>query len=143
VGTPVSAHVRAAAADALAEGTPIQQETSLKTTARGVPATDAQVYSEVAQLLDRRAAMKHPPYSLTVSDSVALGIARMFRSTSLSGEVLDRFAAGGTVDSDELIAAARFEQGYASAEGYAALRCLVLWVHRQTHRTEQRRAAAG
>lgn len=112
-------------------------------TAHGVPATDAQVYSEVAQLLDRRAAMKHPPYSLTVSDSVALGIARMFRSTSLSGEVLDRFAAGGTVDSDELIAAARFEQGYASAEGYAALRCLVLWVHRQTHRIEQRRSEAG
>jgi hypothetical protein len=109
----------------------------LKITARGLPATDAQVYSEVAQLLDRRAAMKHPPFSLTVSDSVAMGIARLFRSTSLSGEVLDRFAAGSRVDSDELVAAARFEQGYASAEGYAALRCLVLWVHHRTHRAEQ------
>ena len=112
-------------------------------TAHGVPATDAQAYSEVAQLLDRRAAMKHPPFSLTVSDSVALGIARLFRSTSLSGEVLDRFAAGGSVDSDELVEAARFEQGYASAEGYAALRCLVLWVHHRTHRAEQRPARAG
>lgn len=108
--------------------------------ARGVPATDVQVYSEVAQLLDRRAAMAHPPFSLTVSDSVALGIARLFRSTSLTGEVLDRFAAGGTVDSDELVEAARFEQGYASAEGYAALRCLVLWVHNSTHRSETRRS---
>jgi hypothetical protein len=111
-------------------------------TARGVPATDAQVYSEVAQLLDRRAALRHPPYSLTVSDSVALGIGRLFRSRSLSGEVFDRFAAGGSVDSDELIQAARFEQGYASPEGFAALRCLVLWVHHRTHRTDQRRSPA-
>src|SRR3712207_9128158 len=81
------------------------EETPMKVTARGVPATDAQVHSEVAQLLDRRAAMKHPPFSLTVSDSVALGIARLFRSTSLSGEVLDRFAAGASVDSDELVEA--------------------------------------
>lgn len=109
----------------------------MKIAAHGTPATDVQVYSQVAQLLDRRATMKHPPYSLTVSDSVALGIARLFRSTSLSGEVLDRFAAGWTVDSDELVAAVRFEQGYASPEGYAALRCLVLWVHNRTPRTEQ------
>ena len=115
----------------------------MKITARGVPATDAQVHSEVAQLLDRRAAMKHPPFSLTVSDSVALGIARLFRSTSLSGEVLDRFAAGRSVDSDELVEAVRFEQGYASPEGYAALRCLVLWVHNQEHRRDERRAHAG
>ncbi|MGR6967886.1 hypothetical protein ACU610_25840 [Geodermatophilus sp. URMC 61] len=108
-----------------------------------MPATDAQVHSEVARLLDRRAAMKHPPLSLTVSDSVALGIARLFRSPSLSGEVLDRFAAGGSVDSHELVQAARFEQGYASPEGYAALRCLVLWVHHQEHRREQRRSQAG
>jgi hypothetical protein len=115
----------------------------MKITARGVPATDAQVHSEVAHLLDRRAAMKHPPLSLTISDSVALGIARLFRSTSLSGEVLDRFAAGGSVDSDELVEAARFEQGYASPEGYAALRCLVLWVHNKEHRRDQHRAHAG
>ncbi len=112
-------------------------------TARGVPATDDQVYSEVAQVLDRRAAMTHPPYSLTVSDSVALGIARLFRSASLSGEVLGRFASGRTVDSDELMEAARFEQGYASPEGYAALRCLVLWVHHKMHRTEQQRSPVG
>ena len=110
--------------------------------ARGVPASDVQVYSEVAQLLDRRAAMAHPPFSLTVSDSVALGIARLFRSRALTGDVLDRFATGGTVDSNELVEAARFEQGYASAEGYAALRCLVLWVHDRTHRTETRRSQA-
>ncbi len=115
----------------------------MNVTARGVPATDAQVHSEVAQVLDRRAAMQHPPYSLTVSDPVALGIARQYRSRSLSGEVLDRFAAGGTVGSDELVEAARFEQGYASPEGYAALRCLVLWVHNRTHRAEQRRSQVG
>jgi hypothetical protein len=119
------------------------EETPLKITARGLPASDVQVYSEVARLLDRRAAMKHPPFSLTVSDSVALGIARLFRSRSLSGEVLDRFAAGGSVDSDELVAAARFEQGYASAEGYAALRCLVLWAHHRTHRAGQRSSWVG
>ena len=115
----------------------------MKITARGLPASNAQVYSEVAQLLDRRAAMKHPPFSLTVSDSVALGIARLFRSRSLSGEVLDHFAAGGSVDSDQLVAAARFEQGYASAEGYAALRCLVLWVHHRTYRAERQSSRAG
>ena len=125
------------------EGHRTSEETPLKIAARGLPATDVQVYSEVAQLLDRRAALKHPPFSLTVSDPVALGIARLFRSTSLSGEVLDRFAAGASVDSDELVEAARFEQGYASAEGYAALRCLVLWVHNRTHRTEQQSTRAG
>ncbi|MFW3172304.1 hypothetical protein [Geodermatophilus sp. CPCC 206100] len=103
-------------------------------------ATDGQIWSEVARVLDRRAAMKHPPFSLTVSDAVALGIARMYRSATLSGQVLDRFADGGTVDSDELVEAARFEQGFASAEGHAALRCLVLWVHDQTHRQAERRA---
>ncbi|WNV76719.1 hypothetical protein [Geodermatophilus sp. DSM 44513] len=106
--------------------------------ARGIPATDAQVYSEVAQLLDRRAAMAHPPFSLTVSDAVALGTARLFSSRSLTGELLARFAGGGSVDSEALIEAARFEQGYASPEGFAALRCLVLWVHHRTHRAEQR-----
>ena len=115
----------------------------MKLTARAFRATGAQVSSESARLPDRRAGMKPPPFSLTVSDSVALGIARVFRSTSLSGEVLDRFAAGRSVDSDELVEAARFEQGYASAEGYAALRCLVLWVHHRTHRAEQRASQAG
>jgi hypothetical protein len=102
-------------------------------------ATDSQVWSEVARVLDRRAAMKHPPFSLTVSDRVALGIARMYRSATLSGRVLDRFADGGTVDSDELLEAARFEQGFASPEGHAALRLLVLWVHHRTHGQGERR----
>jgi len=109
-------------------------------TARGIPATEAQVRSEVTHVLDRRAALQHPPYSLTVSDSVALGIGRMFSSRSLTGEVLARFASGGSVDGDRLVEAARFEQGYASPEGFAALRCLVLWVHHRTHRGEQRRS---
>ena len=98
-------------------------------TVRGTPASDMQVAAEVIRLLDRRAAMKHPPLSLIVSDPVALGIAGLFRSASLTGQVLDRFYTGGTVDSDELIEAAQFEQGFASPEGYAALRCLVMWVH--------------
>lgn len=67
------------------------------------PATDAQVASEVLRALDRRAALENPPPSLTVSDAVALGIAALFRSPSLTGQVLDRFSAGGSVDSDELV----------------------------------------
>jgi hypothetical protein len=93
------------------------------------PATDPQVMSEVLRLLDRRAELRHPPLSLTVSDAVALGIAGIFRSPTPSGLVLDRFYCSGTTDADELVEAARFEQGFASAEGYAALRCLILWVH--------------
>jgi hypothetical protein len=93
------------------------------------PATELQVMREVLRVLDRRAALRHPPLSLVVSDAVALGIAGIFRSPTPSGQVLDRFHCGGTTDAEELIAAARFEQGFASAEGYAALRCLVLWVH--------------
>lgn len=38
------------------------------------------------------------------------------------------------IDSDELVDAARFEQGFASPEGYAALRCLILWAHGRTSR---------
>ena len=115
----------------------------MRITARGVPASDEQVHSEVAQLLDRRAALKHPPFSLTVSDSVALGIARMFRSTSLSGEVLDRFAAGGSVDSDERVEAARIRESYASPGGNAALRRLGLGVPHGEHRRDQGRAQPG
>ncbi len=36
-------------------------------------------------------------------------------------------------DSAQLIEAARTEQGYASAEGHAALYCLIGWVHGQLH----------
>jgi hypothetical protein len=109
-------------------------------TVRGTtPATESQVAREVLQVLDRRAAMAAPPVSMTVSSPVALGIAAQFRSASLTGQVLDRFATGGSVDSDELIEAARLEQGFASPEGYAALRCLILWIHDRTQRRGVRR----
>lgn len=85
-------------------------------------------------LLGRRAEMKHPPASLAVSDSVALGIANTFSSASQTGQVLEKFVRTGSADSKELMAAAEFEQGYAAPEGYAALYCLILWVRSQVHR---------
>ena len=97
-------------------------------------AGQAQVMTEVQSLLGRRAEMKHPPASLAVSDSVALGIANIFSSPSQTGQVLERFVRTGSAQSKDLIAAAEFEQGYASAEGYAALYALVLWVRAQVHR---------
>jgi hypothetical protein len=90
--------------------------------------------TEVQTVLGRRSEMKHPPVSLTVSDSVALGIANIFSSASQTGQVLERFVRTGSVDSNELIEAVEFEQGYASAEGYAALYCLAGWVRAQVHR---------
>ncbi len=90
--------------------------------------------TEVQSVLGRRSEMKHPPVSLSVSDSVALGIADVFASPSSTGRVLERFVRSGSADSDELVRAARFEQDYASAEGYAALYCLVGWVKAQVHR---------
>jgi hypothetical protein len=98
------------------------------------PAADVQVAAEVAEILDRRGALKHPPVTLTVSDSVALAIAGLFRSNSISGAVLDRFFRTGTVDSDDLIQAVEIEQTFASPEGHAALYCLSLWVRAQLHR---------
>ncbi len=92
------------------------------------------VMTEVQTVLGRRSEMKHPPTTLTVSDPIALGIATIFSSASATGQVLERFARTGSVDSRELIAAAEFEQGYASAEGHAALYCLILWVRAQIHR---------
>jgi hypothetical protein len=89
--------------------------------------------AEVVQVLDRRGALKHPPVSLAVSDPVALAIAGVFRSSTPSGQVLDRFFRQGSADSQELIQAAQAEQGYASAEGHAALYCLIGWVHAQVH----------
>jgi hypothetical protein len=106
------------------------------------PASEAHVAREVLEVLDRRAAMARPPASVTVSGAVALGIAAQYRSASLTGQVLDRFSSGGSVDSDELIKAARFEQGFASPEGYAALRCLVLWVQDRTQRSRRARRLA-
>lgn len=98
------------------------------------PAADVQVASEVADILDRRGALKHPPVSLSVSDAVALAIAGLFRSESVPGKVLDRFYRTGAADSDELIQAVQIEQAFASPEGHAALYCLIGWVRAQVHR---------
>ena len=101
-------------------------------------APDLHVVTEVAGVLDRRAALKRPPVSLAISDAVALGIAGIFRSPTPSGEVLGRFYRSGSIDSGQLIEAARTEQGYASAEGHAALYCLIGWVHAQVHARHQK-----
>ena len=98
------------------------------------PAADMVVAAEVAQVLERRAALKHPPATIAVSDSVALGIAGVLRSPTPAGQVLGRFYRTGAIDSDELIEACRTEQGYASAEGHAALYCLVGWARAQVLR---------
>jgi hypothetical protein len=105
-----------------------------------VPAADLAVAREVTRFLERRAALEHPPATLTVSYAVALGIAGMFASPTLFGQVLDRFSTGGAVDGDELVEAAQFEQGFATAEGYAALRCLILWVQSRMQRQGQQQA---
>jgi hypothetical protein len=99
----------------------------------GSPAIDGQMAAEVAQVLDRRGALKHPPVSLAVSDAVALAIAGVFRNPSQSGQVLDRFFRTGSADSDELIEAVQVEQVFASPEGHAALYCLIGWVRAQVH----------
>ena len=98
------------------------------------PAADVQLNAEVAEILDRRGALKHPPVSLAVSDAVALAIAGLFRSDSISGRVLEKFYRSGTADSDELLHAIEIEQTFASPEGHAALYCLLLWVRAQVHR---------
>lgn len=97
------------------------------------PAADLAVMAEVSQVLEQRAARKHPPVSLAVSDAVALGIAGIFRSETTSGRVLGRFYRSGAIDSAELLEAARTEQGFASPEGHAALYCLIGWVHSRVH----------
>lgn len=99
------------------------------------PASDIQSAREVSAVLERRAAMAHPPVTLAVPDAVALGIAVQFRSPTATGQVMDNFVRTGSVDSDELIHAARFEQGYASPEGHAALHCLIGWVRSRVART--------
>ena len=100
--------------------------------ASGAP--QGQVMTEVQTVLGRRSEMKHPPVSLAISDNVAVGIANVFSSASQTGQVFERFVRTGSADSHQLIDAARFEQGYASAEGYAALYCLVGWVKAKVHR---------
>jgi hypothetical protein len=94
----------------------------------------------MADVLDRRAALKHPPVTLTVTDAVALGIAGLLRSPTPAGQVLERFFRTGSADSAELIEAARTEQGYVSLEAHAALYCLIGWVHGRVHRQESGRA---
>jgi hypothetical protein len=98
------------------------------------PATDLQVAAAVADVLNRRAALEQPPATLTISDAVALGVAGLFRSPTPSGQVLDRFYRTGAIDADELVEAAKTEQGFASPEGHAALYCLIGWVLGRQHR---------
>jgi len=100
------------------------------------PATDVQVAVSVADVLDRRGALKHPPVTLAVPDGVALAIAGLFRSETPSGRVLGQFYRTGSADSVALLDAARLEQGYASPEGHAALHCLIGWVRSRTRRSE-------
>ena len=99
----------------------------------GSPAVEGQVAAEVAQVLDRRGALKHPPVSLAVSDAVAVAIAGIFKNAAPSGQVLDRFYRTGAGDSTELMEAAQLEQIFASPEGHAALYCLIGWVRAQIH----------
>ena len=99
----------------------------------GSPAVEGQVAAEVAQVLDRRGALQHPPVSLAVSDAVAVAIAGIFKNAAASGQVLDRFYRTGTADSAELMEAAKLEQIFASPEGHAALYCLIGWVRAQVH----------
>jgi hypothetical protein len=102
-----------------------------------IPAGDLVVAAEVSNVLERRGALKHPPVSLAVSDAVALGIAGLFRSPTESGRVLERFYRTGTIESAALLEAARAEQGFASAEGHAALYCLIGWVHSRVHHLQE------
>lgn len=98
------------------------------------PASDLQVAQEVSSILQRRAALDHPPASLAISDAVALGIAAQFRSPTATGKVMEYFLHSGAIDSRELIQAAQFEQDYASPEGHAALYCLIGWARSRAAR---------
>lgn len=98
------------------------------------PASDSQIIAEMGDVLDRRGALKHPPVTLAVSDAVARGIAGVFMSPTPSGLVLERFYRSGSIESADLLEAARTEQGYASPDGHAALHCLIGWVHSRVHR---------
>ncbi|RBY88080.1 hypothetical protein DQ244_16100 [Blastococcus sp. TBT05-19] len=99
-----------------------------------LPATDIEIATAVQQLLDRRGSMAHAPVTLTIPDNVAIGIAGFFVSPTDSGQLMERFFRGGDVDSNEMLEAIRFEQGYASPEGHAALHCLSGWVAAQVHK---------
>jgi hypothetical protein len=101
------------------------------------PASDAEVLANVADVLDRRAALRHPAVTLTVPDGVALGIAALLCGPTPSGLVLERFFRTGKADSAELIEAARTEQGFVGPEAHAALHCLIGWVRGRVHRGEE------
>ena len=105
-------------------------------------ASDAQIIAEMSDVLNRRGALMHPPSSLSVSDPVARGIAGLLSSPTPSGQVLEHFHRTGSMDSAELLEAARTEQGYASPEGYAALHCLIVWVNARVYRQESEAARA-
>lgn len=108
----------------------------IRSTAR-TPAAESQVAREVSTVLERRAAMAAPPVTVAVTDAVAVGIAGAFRSPTATGQVMDCFVRTGSIDSDELIRAAEFEQGYASPEGHAALYCLIGWARSRASRDTQ------
>ena len=101
------------------------------------PAGDAQILSEVQQVLERRGALTRAPATLAVSDAAALGIASLFGGPTGAGQVLATFARTGSGDSDALIEAAESERAYASAEGSAALYCLVVWARSKAFQGEQ------
>lgn len=101
-----------------------------------VPATEGQLVAGIQQVLDRRGSMNHPPVGIAVSDAVALGIAGLFTGPIDSGRVMERLYRGSEVDSAELLEAIRFEQGYASPEGHAALHCLAGWVAAKVHSSD-------
>ena len=103
----------------------------------GSPAADGQVAAEVAQVLDRRGALAHPPVSLAVSDAVAVAIAGIFRNAAQSGQVLDRFYRTGSADSAELIEAAQMEQAFVSPDAPAELYCLICWVRARVHASSE------
>jgi hypothetical protein len=117
----------------------LEQRVIVTCTAR-TPASDAEVLANVADVLDRRAALKHPAVTLTVTDSVALGIAALLRSPTPAGQVLERFFRSGKADSAELIEAARTEQAFVGPEAHAALYCLIGWVRGRMHRLAESRA---
>jgi hypothetical protein len=66
------------------------------------------------------------------------GDRRHLRSETVSGRVLGRFYRSGSIDSAELLEAARTEQGFVSPEGHAALYCLIGWVHIRVHHLQPR-----
>jgi hypothetical protein len=91
-------------------------------------ASAAEVAREVSAVLRRRGELPDPPVWMTVSDTVALGIADLLRGPTATGQVMDYFVRTRVIEGRELTQAAQFEQGYATAEGHAALHCLLGWI---------------